>query len=164
MNRRLHLLLWVSILVVAVSAAIPMQVHRSNCGGNSAALTSARAIALLGFAEAHDRPDQVFQFSAANERECKDLASMSPNRWLQGAHFWVRTEPIAMTDADHKRIIVVCDTPYRNVPQQTFGSAPPTHAVGYSDGSAGLIPTAEFAALDLTQFKKLDELFPPVDK
>lgn len=68
--------------------------------------------------------------------------------------------PVKEKDHSAHRVIVVCDKPYRNVPEQWIGSAPPTHAAAFCDGSYGLISPTEFAALDRSTFTFLDELYP----
>jgi len=71
-------------------------------------------------------------------------------------------------DSKNRRILIVCDKAYTNGTSafindfvNRFWHAPLAHAVGYSDGTVGLISPAEFAALDLSHFKRLDELFSP---
>jgi hypothetical protein len=61
------------------------------------------------------------------------------------------------TAAD-KRIIMVCDHPYDNVPQRIFGRAPMAHAVAYSTGETGLISPEEFGRLNLSRFIDLQTL------
>ena len=60
--------------------------------------------------------------------------------------------------AADKRIIMVCDHPYDNVPQRIFGRSPMAHAVAYSTGESGLISPAEFVQLDLSAFIDLQML------
>jgi hypothetical protein len=55
-------------------------------------------------------------------------------------------------------LLIVCDCAFRNVPRQLIGSAPPTHAAAFSDGSTRLISTEEFAAIDRSSLVPLDEL------
>jgi len=159
MNRKFKVLLLAGILAVVGSAAIPMTVQKSNCGGNSWALSEVRSIAAFAFIQANDAPDRTFRFDSANPRQCEYL-SINP----RGVHFLVSGQPLVNSETEPRRIVVVCDRPFNNVPQRTFFSAPYTHAVGYSDGTSGLISTREFAALDLTKFRALDELFPAVAK
>ena len=60
-----------------------------------------------------------------------------------------------------RRIIIVCDSAYTNVPQRLFWSVPPTYAAGYSDGSVGPISVSEFARFDRSCFAGFSELYPP---
>jgi len=133
----------------------------SNCGGNSAALSQVKQIALIARLTAADAPDHSFRFGAAGPDEREQLTGFSRSHWLHGARFLVSAMPMEGKGNHSRRVIVVCNTSYCNVPWQWIGSAPPTHAVAYSDGSYGLISTAEFAALDLSTFTPLDELYPP---
>ena len=159
MSRKL-LLLIVGILAVG-AAVFPTLSYTTNCGGNSAALAQVRSIALLALAGTYDAPDHSFRFTAADAGQREQLALYARTHWLRSARFLVSTAPVSEHEAPPRRIIAVCDTPYRNVPRRWIGSAPPTHAAGFSDGSHGLISPAEFAALDRSTFVALDELYPP---
>ncbi len=136
----------------------------SNCGGNSAALSRAHMIAIIAQLGASDAPDHLFRITAANAEQREELNHLARSHWLPGARFLVSTAPITARGAQPRRIIVVCDTPYRNVPQRWIGSAPPTHAAAFSDGSCRLISLKEFTALDRSTFVPLDECFPPKTK
>ena len=152
-------------MVVAVGATtLPIFTTTSNCGGNSAALSDVHRIALAAVVYASDPPDHSFCFTTANSRQRGELAYYGHTNWCRGARFLVSTAPLYEHEKQQRRIIAVCDTPYRNVPRQWIGSAPPTHAAGYSDGSYGLIFTEEFAALDRTRFIPIDELYAPQSK
>jgi hypothetical protein len=134
--------------------------YSTNCGGNSAALVQVTEIAIVARLGTFDTPDHSFRFSTANAEQREQLSYLSRTHWLHGARFLVSTAPVSKHEAEPRRIIVVCDTPYRNVPRQWIGSAPPTHAVSFADGSKGLISVAEFAALDHSALVPLDELYP----
>jgi hypothetical protein len=155
------LLLSGGALVVTWLIGIAAVGKTSNCGGNSAALGQVYYIAILARLGAMESEDHSFRFTEVSSEEREELARNSHNHWVKTARFLVSTDPVFEEETQGRRIIVVCDTPYRNVPQRWIGSAPPTHAVAYSDGSCGLISTAEFAALDLSKFRPLDELYPP---
>ena len=111
------------------------------------------------------RPLLLTSISPEIRAQFADIAR--PRRSTPNAHYLVSTQPFVRAEpeasANHKnrRIVIVCDMPYTNVPMRKFWHAPPTHAVGYSDETTGLISPAEFAKLDLSKFKRLDELFPP---
>ncbi|HZJ15896.1 MAG TPA: hypothetical protein VFD27_12660 [Chthoniobacteraceae bacterium] len=134
--------------------------YSTNCGGNTAALGQVTCIALVARMGTFDTPDHSFRFSAADAKQREQLSYLS-RPLFHSARFLVSTAPVFEQETQPRRIIVVCDTPYRNVPEQWIGSAPPTHAAGFADGSKGLISTAEFAALDRSTFVPLDELYPP---
>ncbi len=133
----------------------------TNCGGNSAALAQVSQIAVIARVGSMDAPDHLFYFSKANSRELDQLSELGQTFWLHGAHFLVSTSPVSENEPQPRRVIVVCDTAYRNVPQRRFGSAPPTHAAGFADGSCGLISTTEFAKLDPASLVPLDKVYPP---
>jgi hypothetical protein len=82
------------------------------------------------------------------------------NHWVPGARFLVNTAPVTDAALTQHQVVIVCDTPYSNVPQRRFIKAPPTHAVGYSDGSIALISPAEFNKLNKASFVPLDTLYP----
>jgi len=131
----------------------------TNCGGNSAALARVRYIANVAIVGAYGTPDHLIHFEAADDEERELLAHEGRSQWLPHAHFLVSTVPVSKEAA--KRVIVMCDTPYRNVPQRWIGSAPPSHAATFSDGSCRLISPAEFAKLDRSAFVALDALYAP---
>ena len=156
-------LLWLCLaaFLVAISLVVPVWNQTSNCGGNSAALSQVKQIELIARFAATDAPDHSFRFDAAGRDEREQLAHYASSHWLGGARFLVSRSSVEEKRKQPRHPIVVCNRPYRNVPRQWIGSAPPTHAVAYSDGSCGLISTEEFAALDLSKFTPLDELYPP---
>lgn len=158
------------LLVIAGFAivAIPAATSVTNCGRNSAALTDCGSFANLMVALADDKPNQPFLITNVPPEYREEFSRLArPDHWIPKAHFFVSTQPLvgtaldAQRDRKNRRILIVCDTPYTNVPERQFWHAPPTHAVGYSDGTTGLISPAEFAKLDFSTFKRLDELFPP---
>jgi hypothetical protein len=152
------------LVALGIGAAVLSGLSRtSNCGGNSAALSAVYAYAQIARIEAEDRPDHVFDVTSVTAQTGEELARLPGKSWLRSARFLVLTIPVPLDSAE-RRIVIVCDTPYRNVPRHWFGSSPATHAAGYSDGSHSLISTAEFAALDRSKFKPLDELYPPRKK
>lgn len=155
MNRKL-LLLIVGFLAIGVTVSPSIAPMKTNCGGNSAALSRVQNIALTAIAGTEDAPDHTFHFGAASTEARKQLTFYARSGWLPRAHFLVSNA--AVSKQGPKRIIVVCDTPYRNVPQRWIGLAPTTHAAGFSDGSCGLISPKEFSALDRSTFVALDEL------
>lgn len=160
---RKRLLLIVSLVAISAIGAVsvlPLFARASNCGGNSAALSNVRLYVLLARMGAMDSPDQTFCVMTVTPERRKELADVEHDHWIPNARFLVSTALLSEQRSQSRRIIVVCDTPYSNVPRRWIGSAPPTHAAGFSDGSAGLISPAQFAALDKSSFALLDELYP----
>jgi hypothetical protein len=148
------------LVVGAVAWLVPG--HTTNCGGNSAALARVQSYAALAAVSARYASDHQFHIFSPAEEQRTDLAILARSHWLPYAHFLVSTTPVQAGAA--RRVIVVCDTPFYNVPQRWIGSPPPAHAAGFSDGTAALISPAEFAALDRSQFVALDRLFPANSK
>ena len=67
---------------------------------------------------------------------------------------WFKTN-VVWANTSRRDVIIVCEREYDNVPKPSiwnFYHKNPAHAVGYSDGTIGLITPGEFQALDLTGF------------
>jgi hypothetical protein len=150
----------VAILAIGAAFVLPLFARTSNCGGNSAALSNVRVYVLLARMSAMDSPDHTFRVTTVTSEQRKELARVAHDHWIPNARFLVSTAPLSEVPSQPRRIIVVCDTPYRNVPRRWIGSAPSAHAAGFSDGSVELISPAQFAALDQSSFTFLDELYP----
>jgi hypothetical protein len=158
--------MWKSLAVVVVLAGVvavllPLLARPSNCGGNSAALNDVKLYVLMVELGINDTVDRTFRVTALTGDQRDELSRVVRDHWIRGARFLVSTNPVHEADLKSRRILIVCDTPFQNVPQRRFGSAPPTYAVGYSDGTKGLLGVGEFAALDFTTFRFLDELIQP---
>jgi hypothetical protein len=68
--------------------------------------------------------------------------------------FWIKTNFVWRTGSN-REIIIVCPEQFDNIPKPGFWNAfwrNPAHAVGYSDGSAGLISPEQFTNLNLSGF------------
>ncbi len=157
---RNRLLLLGAVLASGAVVLLPYFSRGSNCGGNSAALASVHQYAMLAIIGAKDSPDHTFRVGTANAEQQKELAELAHSLWIPKARFLVSNATLSERESQPRRVIVVCDTPYCNVPRRWIGSAPYAHAAGFSDGSAGLISPAEFAALDRSSFAFLDVLYP----
>lgn len=163
-GRRTLLLAAACILGLAIALALAAP-SSTNCGGNSDALAHIHGIAGIVRMFLVQNPTAELRLSAPPDDLRPDLAELSHFRSLPNARFLVTTSPITSRDLKQPRLVVVCDRPYRNVPQRWFGlEAPPTHAAGYSDGSTALISESQFKALDRSTFVPLDELFPAKSK
>lgn len=130
----------------------------SNCGGNSAALHDVKWYALVVQQAAEENLERQFSISESTPRERAELAHIADDFWIRGARFWVSPLPQRIDAGQPPRLLIVCDRAYRNVPRQLIGSAPPTHAAAFSDGSCRLISIEEFAAIDRSSLVPLDEL------
>lgn len=126
----------------------------TNCGGNSAALAIVSRYSVAAFMEVQDHPSQGFQLATASPDFFRQVRGSWHPSWL---HFLVSTRPMAARSGK-REVIIVCTIPFNNVPRRWPIRAPYTHAVGYSDGAHGLISRAEFAALDRSAFRPLEEL------
>jgi hypothetical protein len=71
-----------------------------------------------------------------------------------------KTNFLWQTNKTKREIVIVCGKEFDNVPASfwTFYLNYPAHAVGYSDGSAGLISPEQFTNLNLTGFVSLSNL------
>jgi hypothetical protein len=67
-------------------------------------------------------------------------------------NFLVSTDPVFATSTKERKVLIVSTSAFTDLPTSIFFKAPPAHAVGYSDGSVGLISPAEFLRLDLSTF------------
>ncbi len=131
----------------------------SNCGGNSAALAHVDLYVQFAILSATDSPSQRFDVANPGSALEPRVAKFARNHWLRTARFLVSIVPLSSADADSPHVIIICDTPYTNVPRRRIGKAPPTYAAGYSDGSVGLLSEGEFRAIDRSGFVALDRLY-----
>jgi len=157
-NRSRNTLVIVGGLLATGAAVFVSFACTTDCGGNSAALTAVSTYVMLARSEAMEGPDHGFRITSATPEQRAEVAHLPGAPWLRRAHFLVSTAPIT-AESSERHIIIVCDTPYRNVPRRWIGSAPAMHAAGFSDGSTALISLAEFASLDRSRFITLDELY-----
>ena len=149
-----------AVLAVGTVMVYPLLYSSTNCGGNTAALNQVKEYALFANMAVDNSTNHTFQVSAVPPEQREQLARLAHCSWMPNARFFVSTTPLSTNESHLRRLIIVCDTPYSNVPRYWLGSAPPTHAAGFSDGSSALISPAEFAALDRSSFAFLDELYP----
>jgi hypothetical protein len=154
MKRLCIIALWVVAVTVAAGVVLPMVEGPSNGGGNSAALTACQNICLAIRIISADRATNVVRLSALSPDELREFQNLPGQSWLHGAHLLVRTNDLALGTSEPKQVIVVCDTAYSNFPQYRFWRAA-SHAVGYSDGSVGLVPPAEYQLFDLRGFQDI---------
>ncbi|MCP5426633.1 MAG: hypothetical protein H6966_00025 [Chromatiaceae bacterium] len=125
---------------------------RSNCGGNSAALAACKGYVTVLQLWAADHDGQSFRIDQADMQTRRELGRLPGASWIRSARLMARSDDVRVDAADEKRIIMVCDHAYDNVPQRIFGRSPMAHAVAYSTGETGLISPAEYARLDLSGF------------
>ena len=150
-------LLWVAAFAVLLALLTQLADSGSNCGGNSAAISNVRQYYAIVEVAAASRPDHRFSIASATPQEREDLAAAARGPWTGGARYIVSTQPYQAGARGPRRLIIVCDTPFRNVPRRLI-PYPPTHAAAFSDGSVALISVAEYAALDHSVLVPLDQL------
>jgi hypothetical protein len=131
---------------------------RSNCGGNSAALAACDGYVTVLQLWAADHDGQSFHFGQADTQTRHELGRLPGASWIRSARLMARLDDVRVDAAAERRIIMVCDHAYDNVPQRMFGKSPMAHAVAYSTGETGLISPEEFARLDLSGFVDLQTL------
>jgi hypothetical protein len=141
-------------VLIAVGLLLPVLGPSSNCGGNSAALSVCRTYAtgLQILTDGEKKEINVPGLPTSNRVELVNSIRAGAN-WCGNAKFLVRTN--AVVNANPSQIVMVCDTPFDNVPQPKLWNGykkNPAHAVGYSDGSSGLIKPSQFKQLDLSGF------------
>jgi hypothetical protein len=89
------------------------------------------------------------------------LSALAKDGWgMSGADFLVRSS-FVLGNSSNRGIVIVCERQFGNVPQPTIWNLyhqNPAHAVGYSDGTAGLISPEQFSNLNLASFVSLSNL------
>jgi hypothetical protein len=149
----------IAVIVLAAFALEPLLVRQSNCGGNSRVLSHCKQIAFAASLGISESPDHGFRFTDPGLDNLDWVfRTAAESTAYYRARYLMTTNRLDATHLDHPVIVVVCDTPFRNVPERWIGKAPPTHAVGYSDGSTRLISTSDFARMDRSTFQPLETL------
>ena len=134
----------IGILVLAS----PLFYKLTNCGGNTMALSKCLMFAHTAKLVADENGGHF----AISKSGAEDLAFIF--RCCLRSDFLLKTN-FSITSATNREIIIVCKPEFDNVPQPTiwnFYHKNPAHAVGYSDGTFGLISPAEFSKLSLNKF------------
>jgi prepilin-type N-terminal cleavage/methylation domain-containing protein len=155
-----EVLLVVAVLAICAAVVLPLLAGRTNCGGNSAALSACRHIALSFQTIALDHGDQPFSIKDLTSRERENFRDVMGLSWLPGARILVAPGPMAIGEGHPKRILAVCDHAFDNVPRRILGRSPATHAVAYSNGSTGLMSMEEFRRSDLGGFVDIRTIAP----
>jgi hypothetical protein len=156
-HRRTWIVLIVGIVVLMAALAPALQ-PATNCGGNNAALSDVHQYCLIASLAADELPDHGFRISDATPEQREDLAHIADDFWIRPARLLVLPSLDRKLRSGPRRITIVCDTAFRNVPRPIWGRGTPRHAAGYSDGSVGLISVAEYQALDRSSLRPLDDL------
>jgi hypothetical protein len=110
-------------LVVFVSPALKQP---SNCGGNSEALNDVKLYALTLQWAAEARSDHQFDIASATLGQLKELRDLASGP--AGARYLVSPQPYRHPPTGQKRIVIVCDRTFTNVPRRLVGRAPSVRA------------------------------------
>ena len=157
-RKLLTILVPLGFLSLFAALLLPGLARSSNCGGNSAALNVCREIRFY-VQLATNTNDSVLDQSLLDSSDQTILFHVVSSYWTPDAGYWVRTNHLG--ESPQKKITVVCDVVYDNVPLPTlwnFYHRNPAHAVGFSDGTTGLISPADYARMDRTNFLNLTAL------
>lgn len=149
------------LLLLFAALVLPALAPPSNCGGNSYALTACKQLGLYA-RMANPTNSSTLDLTLLDTLDRTNIFRIVDSPWTTGADYWVRTNGLG--GSAQKRILVVCDTAYDNVPQPTIWNLyhrNPAHAVGFSDGTTGLISPAEFTGMDRSDFAALSDLGKP---
>ncbi|MBI4602385.1 MAG: hypothetical protein HY721_10545 [Planctomycetes bacterium] len=164
-SRLLGKLLILALLVYVALGTIDTVFRPTNCGGNGQALSDCRQFAVLCRAWV-DEAASVGGASAPatlGDLVATHGAEDRPPGFRNGFGFledYLVLDPRRPVPRGERAVVIVCSEPYGNVPRPTFWSfyrRNVAHAVGYSDGTAGLISPREYAALDLSGFVSAEE-------
>ena len=149
-------ILFVGLTAAVAAAAILLPAYAkgrvSNCGGNSATMSACRTI-MLDMRLASEDLGKRFDVRQLSRERKTDIAIAATNYWIVRGKILLRKN-ISIGNGSNQ-IMAVCDAAYDNVPQPTIWNhykKNPAHAVGYSDGSVGLISPADFKKLNLAEF------------
>jgi hypothetical protein len=144
----------VFVIALIVAVALPILTAKTNCGGNSWALTACKTYATVADITAQDNHSQ-FEVGKIGKDERQNFFELAGNHWgMNGADFLIKTN-FALGSSSSREVIIVSKRKFGNVPQPTiwnFLHKNPAYAVGYSDGKTGLISPAEFTNLNLSGF------------
>lgn len=146
--------IFAAILIVgAVVLLFPIG-RTSNCGGNSAALSATRQIAMSCHVSLHE----------SNENEIlkiEDWLAASENRAVLDfgwgvRSFWLKNR----IKKDDEFPIAVCGQMFSNVPQPTLWNLfrkNPGFAASYIDGTTKILTIEEFNDFDFTEYTYINE-------
>lgn len=143
----------VTLSAILVLLSLTPMAHTTNCGGNSSALHTVHRLRTFVAVTSLERSGGVFSFSDLSDIELDQLKAVVGSSWNSEAKFYVASGRIGFQEPmGERRIIAVCETAYRNVPEHRMGMwrwpAPPTHAAAFSDGTTGLISPEVYAAIN----------------
>ena len=139
----------ISVLIILLLLAMLVPAHPSSgkLRGNEYALNQNRWKMILWKREQTNSPDFDFWRLSINGKR----TTIVPGLHLETSF---KTNFVWQSAKEKKEIVIVCGKEFDNVPRSpwTFFLKNPAHAVGYSDGTTGLISPTEFSNLNLSGF------------
>jgi hypothetical protein len=139
---------------------LPFFGKSSNCGGNSYAMAACANFTMEAemIAQEHNSHFAIDKMTGSDWGIFKMLAK---DAWgVRSTDFMVKTNFFLGTGGS-QQVVVVCLQQFANVPRPTiwnFYQKNSAHAVGYSDGTVGLISPTEFTNLNLNGFVSVASL------
>lgn len=136
---------------------LPALTSGTNCGQNSYALSACRNFVLSANLAA-DENNGLFEIGKI---DTNSLSMIDRDIWgASGKDFLVKTNFLP-GDSTNRLVVIVCTHQFDNVPRPVIWNCfrkNPAHAVGYSDGTVGLISSGEFTNLNLSGFVSVASL------
>ncbi len=141
------------IVFLAAKLFLPTLATTGKLRGNEFALFQCRW-ELANWKNANTNGFNFEKLSKEDKRRAIILLGLNMDAWTKTNFIWAKSE----TD---REIVIVCRKEFDNVPRPAwwnFYHKNPANAVGYSDGTAGLISPEQFTNLNLTGFVSLSNL------
>ena len=152
------ILLWIVPALIAFFAMTWTPSYFTKCYPHYLSKTNDWSIAGL-IAHSLDEPGRTdFQVSQIRPGYATVLEQIGKRQSPEAPRYLVFTGTVVREDLKRPRLLAVCDTAHDITPDAWFSRN--GHAAGFSDGSERVLTPDEYAALDLTAFRPLDELFP----
>jgi hypothetical protein len=134
--------------VVLVIVCLSININ-SNCGGNSAALSVCRNFVID---MSSDIDGNYIGYDNISMEKLAEARKITAYHWIKGMTYKILK---FKASREPKEIVIICNKMYSNVPKPSvynlfIGS--PRHAVGYSDGSIGLITDKEYLCQSMEKF------------
>lgn len=147
------MLVIIFVLALLAAAMLPSLATTGKLHGNERALKNCELEMRIWKSAETNSPS--FDFSKLSHEDTRRVLMLV---WTLDAQ--AKTNFLWQTNKTKHEIVIVCGKEFDNVPASfwTFYLKYPAHAVGYSDGTAGLISPEQFTNLNLTGFVSLSNL------
>jgi hypothetical protein len=141
------------VLALLAAAILPSLATSGKLHGNEYALNNCKWEMRIW--KSGETNSSSFDFSKLSHEDTRRVLMLAWKLDVQA-----KTNFLWQADKTKREIVIVCGTEFDNVPKSSwsFFLKYPAHAVGYSDGTAGLISPEQFTNLDLTGFVSLSNL------